>query len=67
MKITYDAKYDVLYLALADESGEVTTERVNEDVAIDFDGQGRIVGIEVLGASRRLNLTSLLPVSVKTG
>ncbi|TET98003.1 MAG: DUF2283 domain-containing protein [Dehalococcoidia bacterium] len=67
MKITYDSKYDVLYLKFTDESPQVVTQRVNEDVGVDFDADGRIVGIEVLSASKYLDLGSLLPVSVKSG
>jgi len=66
MKITYDSKYDVLYLKFTDESPQAVTQRVNEDVAVDFDADGRIVGIEVLSASKYLDLGSLLPVSVKS-
>ncbi len=66
MKITYDSKYDVLYLKFADESPQVVTQRVNEDIGVDFDADGRIVGMEVLSASKYLDLGSLLPVSVKS-
>ena len=64
MKITYDSKYDVLYLKFSERADQVTTERVNDDVAVDFDDRGRIVGLEVLSASKYVDLGSLLPVSV---
>ena len=67
MKITYDSKYDVLYLKFAEGSPQVVTQRVNDDVAVDFDERGHIVGIEVLSASKYLDLGSLLPVSVQSG
>ena len=66
MKITYDSKYDVLYLKFADGSRQVSTQRVSEDIAMDFDEAGHIVGIEVLSASKYLDLGSLLPVSVES-
>ncbi len=65
MKITYDAKYDLLYLKFADGSPEVTTQRIGDDIALDFDVAGRIVGIEILSASQYLDLADLLPVSVQ--
>jgi len=67
MKLTYDSKYDVLYLKFAEGSPQVVTRRVNDDIALDFDERGHIVGIEVLSASKYLDLGSLLPVSVQSG
>ncbi len=66
MKVTYDAKYDLLYLKLTDRSPQVLTHRVNDDVAVDFDKEGQIVGIEVLSASKHIDLASLLPVTVES-
>lgn len=65
MKITYDTKYDLLYLALKDDRGQVVTQRLNDDVAVDFDADGHIVGIEVLSASKHIDLSSLMPVTVE--
>lgn len=67
MKINYDSKYDLLYIKFTEESPEVATQRVSDDIAIDFDRAGQIVGIEVLSASKHLDLGSLLPVTVKSG
>jgi len=39
----------------------VITHNVDEDIALDFDAQERLVGIEVLDASKRLDLKHLLP------
>jgi uncharacterized protein YuzE len=66
MKITYDSKYDLVYVKFVDSTPQVTTQRVSDDVAIDFDEGGRLVGIEVLSASKYLDLASLLPVSVES-
>ena len=62
MHIHYDAKADLLYIRLDDQSQDVINRRVSEDVVLDL-GQGdRIVGIEIPDASRRLDLAQLLPV-----
>ena len=62
MQIHYDAKADLLYIRLDDQPQAVLNRRVSEDVVLDL-GQGdRIVGIEILDASRRIDLAQLLPV-----
>ena len=52
MQITYDAEVDVLYIKLRD--GTAHTERLDTDVAIDFDNEGLVTGIEILAASERV-------------
>jgi uncharacterized protein YuzE len=52
MKVTYDSQVDALYFRfLLDELIQVTTQRLSEDVAVNYAPDGRIVGIEVLDAS----------------
>jgi uncharacterized protein YuzE len=62
MQILYDAKTDLLYLRLDDRKQAVINRRLSEDVVLDIGEGDRIVGIEILDASRRLNLERLLPV-----
>ena len=50
MKIKYDSLADVLYIEFKDCT--VTTQRISEDVAIDYDTDGRVAGIEILSASK---------------
>jgi uncharacterized protein YuzE len=52
MQITYDAEVDALYIKLRD--GTARTERLDADVAIDFDNEGLVTGIEILAASERV-------------
>ena len=51
MKITYDSQVDALYIRFVDEPVQVTTQRLSEDVAVNYAPDGRIVGIEILAAS----------------
>ncbi|MBC8445800.1 MAG: DUF2283 domain-containing protein [Chloroflexi bacterium] len=51
MKITYDPRVDALYIRFLDEPVQVTTQRLSEDVAVNYAPDGRIVGIEVLDVS----------------
>lgn len=62
MKVEYDQKTDLLYLRLDLRSQDVINLRVADDVVLDI-GQGeKIVGIEIMNASRNLDLQQLLPV-----
>jgi uncharacterized protein YuzE len=62
MQILYDAKTDLLYLRLDDQKQDVVNKRISEGIVIDLGKGERIVGIEILDASKHLNLESLLPV-----
>ena len=63
MQIIYNSKTDLLYLRLDDQQQQVINKRVSESVVLDLGKDSRIVGIEILDASRNLNLQTLLPVS----
>jgi len=63
MQITYNAKTDLLYLRLDDRKQEVINRKVSEDIVLDLGEGDRIVGIEILDASKHLNLERLLPVT----
>lgn len=52
MKITYDKEADALYIRLLEGDHECRVVRLTDDVALDFAAGERLVGIEVLGASR---------------
>ncbi len=52
MKIAYDPEIDALSITF--EETTVTTRELGEGVAADYDAQGRLVGLEVLDAARRL-------------
>ncbi len=58
MKIYYDQEVDAAYLRLSDETPTGVIE-VAEGVNLDLAGEGRIVGIEILNASKNFPLQSL--------
>jgi len=62
MHILYDTKKDALYLRLDDRKQQVLNKRLSEDIVLDMGDDNRIVGIEILDASKHLNLERLLPV-----
>jgi uncharacterized protein YuzE len=63
MRISYDPKYDILYIKLG-KAKKVSCIEVDEDITFDVDQSGKLVGIEILSASERLDLKSLLPVEI---
>ena len=66
MQILYNAKTDLLYFRLDDRRQEVINKRVSEDIVLDLGEDNRIIGIEILDASKHLNLKNLLPVTYET-
>lgn len=61
MQVHYDIKADLLYIRLAGETQELVNKRVSDDVVLDMGPNDRIVGIEILDASKHLDLAKLLP------
>jgi uncharacterized protein YuzE len=63
MQILYIATTDLLYLRLDDRRQKVLNKRISEEIVLDLGEDDRIVGIEILDASKHLNLERLLPVN----
>lgn len=51
MRITYDSDVDALYIRFIETT--VTTHQVAEGIAVDYDAEGKIAGIEILDAVKR--------------
>jgi len=75
MKITYEKEADALYIRMLEGQYQCRVVTLTDDIALDFAAGEKLVGIEVLGASRLfekpeepvIDLQELLPrvVSVK--
>ncbi len=52
MKISYDKEADALYISLLEGDYQCRAVRLTDDIALDFAEGEKLVGIEVLGASR---------------
>lgn len=52
MKITYDKEADAMYIRFLDGDYQCRVVRLTDDIAMDFAVGEKLVGIEVLGASR---------------
>ena len=66
MQVSYNDKTDLLYIRLDDRKQDVINRRVSEDLVLDMGEGDRIIGIEILDASRHVSLERLLPVNYKT-
>ncbi len=58
MRLRIDKKNDALYLRL-NEAPIVESEEVQPGVILDFDVQGRVVGIEILRLSEKVPVDKL--------
>jgi uncharacterized protein YuzE len=51
MKISYDAEVDALSITFRETT--VTTKHLGDGIAADYDGDGRLTGLEILDAQKR--------------
>ena len=65
MHVLYNDKTDLLYIRLDDRMQEVINRRVSDDVVLDIGEGDKIIGIQILDASKHVNLDRLLPVNYK--
>ena len=63
MIVNYDSKTDLLYLRLDQGSHQVTNKKITDDIVLDMDEDGKIIGIEIMDASKNVQLKTLLPVT----
>jgi len=63
MKVHYDEEVDALYLNLSNEEPDGVIE-ITEGVNIDTTDDGRLTGIEILKASNKMNLDTILPYTL---
>ena len=62
MQVLYDDKKDLLYFRLDTKNQQVVNRRVSDNVVLDIGEDDKIVGIEILSASKIVNLNDVLPV-----
>jgi uncharacterized protein YuzE len=53
MKTNYDQESDILYIVVKDGPA-YDSEELDDDVRVEYDKKGKIVGIEVLNARRNI-------------
>ena len=64
MEINYDKDADAMYIEL--RNGKFAkNKKVNEDIILDLDKQGKVLGIELLSVSKNLPNEVLSEIHVK--
>ena len=63
MKVTYDKNVDAVYIQLSVQLPEGVIE-VADGINIDVSSDGKIVGIELLDATQKVSLESLLSYEI---
>jgi uncharacterized protein YuzE len=62
MQIHYDSKKDLLYLRFDPKKQDVRNTQITDDIIFDIGEEDKIIGIEILDASKHVNLEKLMPV-----
>ena len=65
MRLKVDKESDALYFRL-DEQAIVESEEVRPGVILDFDKEGRFVGVEILGIAERVRPEELSSLQFQT-
>ena len=65
MHVFYNDKTDLLYIRFDNRNQNVSNRRVSDDVVLDIGEAEKIIGIEILDASKHINLERLLPVEYR--
>jgi uncharacterized protein YuzE len=67
MKLSYYAETDSLYIDLSEKTS-VESKEISEGVVLDYDAEGKLVGIDIDNASTKVQLKELslrkLPVDI---
>ena len=64
MKVHYDEEIDALYLAFGDQKPNGVIE-IAEGVNIDTTTDGKLTGIEILTASKKINIDTILSYTLE--
>ncbi len=64
MKVYYDKDVDALYIKLSNKKPEGVIE-ISEGVNLDTTKDNKIVGIEILDASKKIDLKSILSYTLE--
>ena len=65
MIINYDSKNDLLYIRIDKRKSTIVNKRISDNVVLDMGKNEMIIGIEIMDASKHVNLDEILPVKYK--
>ena len=59
MKVHFDEKSDAVFIRLDDSKKIIDSQEVESGVILDFDSDGKVIGIEILKVKDRISLEQL--------
>ena len=59
MKLNYYPETDSLYINLSEQSS-VESQEISEGIFLDYDAEGRLVGIDIDNASHKVEMEKLI-------
>ncbi len=59
MRIHYSHDADALYIRLNEKTIQ-NTDEVSDDIIMDFDNEGNVIGIEILSASSKADVHEII-------
>ncbi len=59
MRVLYDNEVDAVYIKLGNQKPDGVVE-ISEGVNLDTTGDNKLVGIEILNASKKMNIKTIL-------
>ena len=64
MKIEYDKEVDAIYIRIQ-EKKVAHTKEIEEGINLDIDNEGKIIGLEIIGATERYDLKDIFNISME--
>lgn len=64
MKIEYDREADALYIQLREAKVDDNID-IEEGITVDLGKNGHIIGLEILDASKKLELSNLVNITIE--
>lgn len=64
MKIEYDQEVDALYIRIQEKEVSRTKE-LDEGINLDMDEEGKIIGLEIIGARERYSKKDIFNISTE--
>jgi uncharacterized protein YuzE len=64
MKVHYDEEVDALYLSLGEQKPNGVIE-IAEGINVDNTADGKLTGIEILKASKKINIDTILSYTLE--
>ena len=64
MKIEYDKEVDALYIRIQ-EKKVARTKEIEEGINLDIDEDGKIIGLEIIGATERYKKEDIFNLSTE--